>query len=216
MKKMALLWVCLLCMATTFAQVREGKITFSMKFRSDDPQLQSQMGMFQGAKMIMYFSPDFNRVELTMGGMMNIVTIADVGTKQTLMLMDGMLGKKAFNMPDEDMDEPDLSKPDIRKTGETRTIAGYKCTKYLLTMKEYVMELWTTDALIASKAGMQYINPHIPGYPLKFEAKPIGMVMEFTATEVQKGLGEINKTDLFNMAIPGGYEVVDPNELTGW
>lgn len=213
MKKVFSLLTCLLCVVISFGQVREGKVTFNMQFNSDDPQLQSQMSMFQGSKMVTYFSPDFNRVELSMGGMMEIVTIANVSSKETLMLMSGMLGKKAVKMAKEDLDKPELSKPEIKKTGETRTIAGYKCTKYILNMDEYVMDLWTTEELVASKEGMQYINPDIPGYPLQFEANIMGMTMEFTATEVQKGLGKVNKMELFNMAVPAGYETVDPGEL---
>ncbi len=216
MKKVFSLLVCLLCVMVSFGQVREGKVTFNMQFNSADPQMQSQMGMLQGSKMIMYFSPDFNRVELSMGGIMEVTTIADVKTKENLVLMGGMMGQKAIKMNADDLkDMKDAPKPDIKKTGETKTIAGYKCVKYIATTDEAVVNIWTTNELVAAKDGMQYVNEEIPGFPLEFEASVMGMTLVGTASEVKKGLDKSNKKELFSMAIPSGYEEMSADDLNG-
>ncbi|OJU76392.1 MAG: hypothetical protein BGO09_15810 [Bacteroidetes bacterium 47-18] len=213
MKKVFSLLASLLCVMVALGQVKEGKVTFNMQFNSDDPQVQSQIGILQGSKMIMYFSPEFNRVELSMGGMMEVTTIADVKSKESLVLMGGMMGQKAIKMNADDLKNIDVKKPAIKKTGETKTIAGYKCVKYIVTTDETVVNIWTTNDLIAAKDGMQYVNEEIPGFPLEFEASVMGMSLVGTASEVQKGLGKSNKKELFSMAIPSGYEEMSADDL---
>ncbi len=213
MKKVFSLLASLLCVMVALGQVKEGKVTFNMQFNSDDPQVQSQIGILQGSKMIMYFSPEFNRVELSMGGMMEVTTIADVKSKESLVLMGGMMGQKAIKMNADDLKNIDVKKPAIKKTGETKTIAGYKCVKYIVTTDETVVNIWTTNDLVAAKDGMQYVNEEIPGFPLEFEASVMGMSLVGTASEVQKGLGKSNKKELFSMAIPSGYEEMSADDL---
>ena len=213
MKKVFSLLASLLCVMVALGQVKEGKVTFNMQFNSDDPQVQSQIGILQGSKMIMYFSPEFNRVELSMGGMMEVTTIADVKSRESLVLMGGMMGQKAIKMNADDLKNIDVKKPAIKKTGETKTIAGYKCVKYIVTTDETVVNIWTTNDLIAAKDGMQYVNEEIPGFPLEFEASVMGMSLVGTASEVQKGLGKSNKKELFSMAIPSGYEEMSADDL---
>lgn len=213
MKKVFSLLASLLCVMVALGQVKEGKVTFNMQFNSDDPQVQSQIGILQGSKMIMYFSPEFNRVELSMGAMMEVTTIADVKSKESLVLMGGMMGQKAIKMNADDLKNIDVKKPAIKKTGETKTIAGYKCVKYIVTTDETVVSIWTTNDLIAAKDGMQYVNEEIPGFPLEFEASVMGMSLVGTASEVQKGLGKSNKKELFSMAIPSGYEEMSADDL---
>lgn len=213
MKKVFSLLASLLCVMVALGQVKEGKVTFNMQFNSDDPQVQSQIGILQGSKMIMYFSPEFNRVELSMGGMMEVTTIADVKSKESLVLMGGMMGQKAIKMNADDLKNIDVKKPAIKKTSETKTIAGYKCVKYIVTTDETVVNIWTTNDLVAAKDGMQYVNEEIPGFPLEFEASVMGMSLVGTASEVQKGLGKSNKKELFSMAIPSGYEEMSADDL---
>ena len=148
-----------------------------------------------------------------MGGMMEVTTIADVKSKESLVLMGGMMGQKAIKMNADDLKNIDVKKPAIKKTGETKTIAGYKCVKYIVTTDETVVNIWTTNDLIAAKDGMQYVNEEIPGFPLEFEASVMGMSLVGTASEVQKGLGKSNKKELFSMAIPSGYEEMSADDL---
>lgn len=219
MKKIIFLLTGLLLTINAFAQVTEGKIKFNLEFNSSDPQMQAQFAMLKGSTMTMYFSPEFNRTEMNMGMFVQTTTVVDVKTKETMMLMGGMMGKKATKMTaDPDAAKEDTAVPDIEieKTKETKKIAGYKCTKYIITTEDgNVVNVWTTEELAASKEGMQFVNDKIEGFPLEFEVAAEGMTMVFSAVEVEKGLKNVNKKELFSMEIPSDYEVISPEDWKG-
>lgn len=204
--------------ANTFAQISEGKVKYNIEFSSSDPAMQAQFAMLKGSTLTMIFSPEFNRTEGNMGMFMQSTSIVDLKTKESLTLLSGMIGKKAVKVTAEDVaaeskEEGDNS-VEIEKTNDTKKIAGYKCTKYVLTTEEgAVMNYWMTDELKGSKAGVQYLNDKVEGFPLEFEFSTQGMVMTFSATEVVKNLKGLNKKELFSMEIPEGFETISPEEL---
>ncbi len=51
---------------------------------------------------------------------------------------------------DETLDDVAFSNQDIKKTGKTKTIAGYSCEQYLYTTDEVDSEFWITDELKTS------------------------------------------------------------------
>jgi hypothetical protein len=203
----------------TFAQISEGKVKYSIEFSSSDPAVQAQLSMLKGSTLTMIFSPEFNRTEGNMGMFMQSTSIVDLKSKETLMLMSGMMGKKAIKVTPEDLaavkeDDSEEDNTEIEKTNDTKKIAGFKCTKYILTTEEGdVMNYWVTDELKGSKAGVQYLNDKIEGFPLEFEFSTNGMVMTFSATEVVKNLKGENKKTLFSMEIPEGFEIASPEDL---
>src|SRR5690606_30116236 len=125
-------------------------------------------------------------------------------------------GKKAMKIdnvtvPDEDgEEEADIQ---IEKTNDTKKIAGYKCTKYILTSEDGTANYWVTTELDINKEGVKYMNSKVEGFPLEFEMSQQGMVMTFTATEVLKSLKGINKKEIFSMEIPEGYELMSEDDL---
>lgn len=213
MKKIFSLTTGLLIAISSFSQLNEGKIKYNLAFSSSDPQMQAQFAMLQGSTMTMYFSPEFNRTELNMGMFMKNTTVVDIKAKETLTLMSGMVGNKAVKISEADIksEEADV---EFEKTNDTKKIAGYKCTKYILTTEDgSVVNYWVTDELTASKEGVKYMNDKIQGFPLEFEMSAQGMIMSFSATEVEKGLKKHNKKELFDLKIPEGYEVITPDDL---
>lgn len=179
--------------------------------------------MLKGSTMTLFFSPNNNRVEMNMGMIMQTKVISDYKAQKGIMLMDGMMGKKATEM---DLSKKDESKEGdesgnddgltIEKTSDTKKIAGFKCVKYIITTEEgAVMNYWVTDELIVDKEGIEYMSKKVDGFPLEFEVSAEGMTMVFTATEVEKNLKAHNKKELFDMKIPEGYEVMSEEDLKG-
>lgn len=219
MKKIiSFLVVALVFTANGFTQISEGKVKYNIEFSSSDPAMQAQFAMLKGSTLTMIFSPEFNRTEGNMGMFMQSTSIVDIKTKESLMLLSGMIGKKAVKLTAEDVAAAEGEKEDdnveIEKTNDTKKIAGYKCIKYILTTEDgAVMNYWVTDELKGSKAGVQYLNEKVDGFPLEFEFSTQGMVMTFTATEVVKSLKGENKKTLFSMDIPEGFEIISPDDL---
>jgi hypothetical protein len=215
MKKMLSLIAGIIITATSFAQITEGKVTYSVDFKTSDPAVEAQLSMLKGSTSATYFSPDFTRTEMNMGMFVQNQTIIDVKNKQTLMMMSGMMGKKASLMPFKENKEEEFEVT-VEKTSETKKIAGYKCTKFIVTTEEgAALNIWTTEELVASKDGMKMMNNKISGFPLQFEVDAQQMMLVFTATDVEKNLKKYNKKDLFNMEIPADYEKIAPEDWKG-
>jgi len=105
-----------------------------------------------------------------------------------------------MQQPSGDREGKPTAKPTITKTKETAKIAGYNCTKYIVTMEDYgqtmTSNIWTTTEIagIDTKAlarrnngkGPSMFYEGMEGIPMKVESQtPQGnMVME--VTEVKK------------------------------
>lgn len=203
---------------TTFGQVTEGKVSYTIDMSSDDPAMQSQFAMLQGSKMDMVFTEEFSRVEFSMGMIMKVITVTSIKDDVALMLMSGMMGNKAIKMSPEDITKTDDEMPkfEIEKTKETKKILGYKCTKYILTTEDGAdISYWTTSDIAAAKKNNRYMIESIEGFPLAFEYYASGMKMTFTATEFKDTLKGMDKKELFEMSIPEGYEEMSMDDLKG-
>lgn len=214
MKKIISIATVLLIAIGTFAQTNEGRVKYNIDFNSSDPQMQAQFAMLKGSTLNMFFTPEFNRVEMNMGMFMTNKTIVDIAKKETVVIMDGMMGKKAIKTTAETTPEEPAFEGEVEVTTETKKIAGYKCVKTIITLEDgSVVNYWTTEELTASTEGNRFANKKVKGFPLEFEVAAQGMTMTFTAIEVEKGLKKYNKKDLFTTEIPAGYEIMTEEEL---
>ncbi len=215
MKNIVSLFIGLAITVSSFAQLTEGKITYSLDFSSPDPQMQAQFTMLKGSTMAMYFSPEFTRTEMNMGMFVQTSTVVDIKGQEATMLMSGMPGKKATKMSTKPKEE-EKAEVEVEKTKETKKIAGYKCTKFIITTEEgALLNMWVTEELVASKEGNRFLSDKITGVPLEFEIAAEGMTMTFTATAVEKTLKAYNKKDIFSMEIPSDYELINPEDWKG-
>jgi hypothetical protein len=75
MKRKIQLLCLFVCMAFgSFAQMKEGVLTYDMTFTTDNPDMAMYIGMMQGSKMTMSFMPGKTRSEVTMGVMSTVTT----------------------------------------------------------------------------------------------------------------------------------------------
>src|SRR5690606_32964728 len=129
--------------------------------------------------MTIYFSPEFSRTEMNMGMFMNTTMIFDLSKKKGVTLMDGMMGKKGIKMDNIDnlSDNPDAAEVEFETTNEKKKIAGYNCTKLIMTTEDGVINYWVTEDIAASTKGIKYINSKVTGVPLEFELYTNGFTM---------------------------------------
>lgn len=199
-----------------YAQIKEGHVTYKIDISTENPDMEMVVGMMQGSTLDIYFKEKMTRAEMKMGSMMNMTTISDEKSGKLLMLMSGMIGKKAISTTTEELsskDEKEKPKYEVELVEETKDIAGYKCKKAILTDEEgNESTFWYTEEIEVSKKGQNYLNENVPGYPMQYEINNSGLVMGMTVTNITK---ELSKSDLklFDMSIPEGYAEMTMEEL---
>lgn len=199
----------------SFAQMKQGKITYDMAFSSDNPEMAMGISMMSGSKMSMSFMPGKSRSEVSMGMMGTMTTISDEKSKKILSLTDMMGMKYAMESTLEDAKatEGEQPKPKVEITSETKDIMGYKCTKAIMTTDtpegSQEMTMWFTKDITAFTGGQQYYNEDMPGFPMQISLSREGMNVDMTVTAIEK---KVDKK-VFDMKIPEGYPVKTQEEL---
>jgi GLPGLI family protein len=217
MKKILLLLAIIVgSISVNYAQITQGHVTYKIDISTENPDMEMVVGMMQGSTLEVYFKEKMTRAEMKMGSMMNMTTISDEKSGKILMLMSGMMGKKAISSTTEEMSgdaAQEKPKYEVELVDETKEIAGYKCKKAILTDEEgNETVFWYTEEIEFSKKGQNYFNENVPGYPMQYEINNGGLVMGMTVTNIAK---ELSKSDLklFDMKIPEGYAEMTMEEL---
>jgi GLPGLI family protein len=197
---------------TSFSQAFDGKITAKMVAISVPDEMKGMEGMMS-QDMTIYSKKEKTRVELK--GMMGTTTIiSDTIKKETILLMDMMGQKTAIKQPLEANSATgsfgfEAEGGTFKATSETKTIAGYKCTKGIYTLPtegdepQMTVELWYTT-------GISNLQPNsdIPGMVMEYTIEMEGIKMQFTVTAVSK---EAVADSLFE--IPAGYTIKTEEEF---
>jgi len=194
----------------SFAQMTEGKISYSMEFSSDNPDMAMGIAMMQGSKMDMHFAPGKSRTEVSMGSLGTMTTISDEKTKKVLSLMN-MMGQKTAIESTTDVKPEDVANYEVEITNETKEIMGYKCTKALMTTEDgTIMTVWFTKDIVATTKGQTYYNSQMPGFPMAFNVNQGGMNIQMTVTGIEK---KAPAKSLFETKVPDGYTVQSMEDL---
>lgn len=195
---------------TSFAQMSEGKITYSMEFSSDNPEMAMYMGMMQGSTMVMSFVPGKSRADLKMGGVGNTTVIADVKAGKSLSLINMMGQKIATESPLEEAEKTaETPKYEIEITTETKEIIGYKCTKAIMKSETGDMTIWFTKEIAADVKGQQYFDSQMPGFPMEMNTSAQEMNVSMRVTSIEKKA----EKGVFELKIPEGYTVKTMDEM---
>ncbi|CAG5083583.1 DUF4412 domain-containing protein [Parvicella tangerina] len=174
-----------------------GTIKYSLDY--DLPEAYESQRAMLATEMTCYIGKDFTRVEQT-STIGDQITINNLATGVTTVLMD-LMGKK-IALTTEDVEEDEKVEPVIEYLEETKTIAGYECSKAVYTIQkngaEAVFEVFYTSEL-PSEANTQFKG--IEGFPMEYVIESQGMVITYSAIEVKeekvsKSLGKV----------PDGYE----------
>lgn len=197
------------------AQTTEGHVSYTITSSTNNPDMQMVIGMMDGSKMDIYFTPEATRTDVKMGLMMSVISITNLKTKDILSLMDGMGSKFATKNTITNMTEnADSSKVEITYTEETKTILDFPCKKAIVKGADGVETFfWFTEDIKINVEGQNYFNSKVPGFPMEFEINNNGLTMKFTATTIEKELPKKTKSTLFDMTVPEGYELKTTDEL---
>jgi GLPGLI family protein len=210
MKTKVLMFIAGMFLATSinlFAQEFEGRIVYSITYpKLDNPEM---LGMLPKETTI-YMKGDMTRVEANSGMGVKNITIANAKEKKATVLMD-MLGQK-FQMESSEADsdnENPYKDAKITITDETKMIAGYKCAKATVEVKDNgkVDVYFTKDLGVNSKNASGPFK-QIDGAVLEYSMTQQGMEMKFSASTVSK-----EKVADSKFIIPEGYKKVTRDEL---
>ncbi len=190
--------LCLLALATfqvkAQKQLKSGLIKLEITdVKSDDEMVAAQLDMMKGTETIYAFTDktSYSQSNL-MGGLMQMTTITDVKTQETLLLMDMMGQKMLVPSTKEDRDKFNPSNETAQwdvayDKSDTKTIAGYDCYKANITMKgmDGGFKMYITEDILASTdmiQGMESMN--LDGFPLEYIMEMPQMSFTYTAVEV--------------------------------
>jgi len=206
-------------LSTVFGQITEAIISYEVNMESEDEMVQQQLAMMSGSTMKMSFQDKNFRVDMDMGMMKNS-TISNGKSDKTLMLLEIMGMKMAVPMSKEDIDnakdeEESEKEPTIERTNETKTIAGYECTKIIITDEDGLETImYVTDKIKPANNKNKFSNDKINGFPLymEIEQNKGGMEMTMTMSAV-KVETKIKDKSLFDTKIPEGYDEKTMKEI---
>ena len=172
---------------------------YTMKMNVKTEGLPPEYAAYGEQDIITYIKGDKSKTEVS--GMMFNTTVYYDG-KQMTSVSDAMGNKSGFTATKEELEADDnkkQSKPTIEYTSEKRQIAGYECTKAIVTTKgedgkEQRIITWVTDKIkanpghrSASRSGMADLGD-LKGTPLAMEMnrnyQGSEMKMVMTTTEV--------------------------------
>ncbi len=206
--------IAFICFGASFAAqaqkvIKEGTAVYAVEY--DLPVSQQSMAAMLPKEFKVQFKGDNSKFKMDMG-MYATEVIYNSATKESLSLTDvPMQNKKiAVKMTKEQTDkmqEMQTGEKDVEvtTTTETKKIAGYNCTKYILKDKisGESVDVWaTTDITIPANSLTSSIK-NVKGVPVEFSSNARGMKSKMTL----KSITEEPVTDI-KMDIPTGYETM--------
>ncbi len=207
MKKQFLTLMVALATTLTFGQKFEGKVTLEMEYSDLPPELEQYESMLP-KEMTQLIKGEKLRIEQsTMMG--TNITVMDTKNKTGFLLMDMMGQKKAIKMDAETFETDDKEvKTEVKTVKGSKTIAGYKCKKALVTGEDGTeIEIWYTEDLpnISQPGNAQ---SKVPGYPMQYTMNQNGMGITMTVSKIEK-----QKIADSKFEIPEGYDVTTMEEF---
>ncbi|WP_123776018.1 hypothetical protein [Brumimicrobium aurantiacum] len=200
---------------TTMAQIKKGTVSYDVYMSSDDPNVSAYVDQMGESTLDIHFT-EFNiRTDLIMGSFMTNSTISEIDYDTSLVLMDGMMGKIAMKVTDEDMSDDQraaFENVDVELVDETKEIMGYTCKKaYVTTEDENESVVWYTEEILPVYRKGQFLSEEIPGLPLEMEAKNGKMNMRMVAYKFKSKIK--NEKEIFSLEVPEGFKIYTPEEL---
>ncbi|WP_353779769.1 DUF4412 domain-containing protein [Winogradskyella sp. 3972H.M.0a.05] len=196
--------------------ITEGKVTLKQTMSSDNEQVNAQLAMVGEMSTVTYFKGNKSRTEVSSAMTGSNVTIVDNDAKKGIVLMDNpMMGKSYTEIDLNNISEEDFDKVKVEKIDETKTILGYKCQGYKLSMEEQGvnmnMILFSTEALKIATDKTKF-GEKVKGFPLFMEIKVNQMGSMMTIITEATGIDkEVVADDMFNLTPPKGFEKITPD-----
>lgn len=199
------------------SQATKGKVSYDVNFSTDDPQVSAYIDKFENSLLEIYFDEKGSRSNFFMGDMMTQNSITIKGNDSTLVLLDGMMGRIAMRVTEDDMDEKRRASMEVENIdfvpNNTKKIIGYSCKKAVVTTKDgNKAEVWYTEEIVPPYRKGQYLYEKIPGLPLEIHTTYNGnMKLVIVAFEFKN---KIKKADeVFSLDVPDKYTLKTMEEM---
>jgi GLPGLI family protein len=216
--------LCAFLASTTYAQKSNAHIQYVMNFETSGSEEDAAMAaMMNGSLIDIYFAPDNSKMMLNMmSGMMKMDMRMNTKSEKGIMLMD-MMGQQKYKTIDaDDVNEEekpsDVDMPEIKYLKKYKEIAGYKCQKALITVKDQAepVVVYFTDKLEMPKGFEKYTDQlnmaGIKGFPMAIEIVASELKINITAQAVDF-VKQSKK--IFDLKAPEGYTEMTEQDLQG-
>ena len=202
-----------------FAQksINEGVVTSKQTLSSEDDQVNMQLAMIGQIITTTWFKNDKSRSEISNPMIGNSIIVIDMAINKMMMKDNAIVGKK-YVLKDLASSESQIENLSVVETAETKTILGYVCKKYEVTIvkngKGTEMTLYTTDKISAKSPQVISLGDLITGYPMLIEMKMSQMGTEILGSmEATNIVSEEISTTKFDMTPIEGYEKTEQLEM---
>lgn len=200
MKKITLLaFVCLLVSATAMAQKKVSELTLVydafVSTGNADPKLADA---FDGATTTVYIKGNLSRSEMV-SALFSSTTIHDSKTGTAVVLREVSGQKLLIRMTAANWAEKNkrYNGVSFTNTAETKTIAGYKCTKATATLNDgTVFTVYYTSDIIPENRDYDYQFRNLNGLPLEYELVQGNLTIKYTVSNINMNPVPASKFDL--------------------
>ncbi len=181
-----------ICLNVNAQNKFEGKIVSAIEI----PNLTKEMEMFKSlmpTESTTYIKGD-KSLNVQKSSMSDIKIYTNSVSKTVNMYSDMMGNKIAIkkNYAQDEKNKPTLDNFDLQSTNETKTISGYKCTKYIIKAKKedknsFTTEVWVTTEIIsnANIIGESWVEK-IKGFPMEYEINQDSFKLRITTKTIEK------------------------------
>jgi outer membrane lipoprotein-sorting protein len=215
MKKLIFVLVLALNLSV-FAQekITEGVVASKQTMSSDNDQLNAQLAMIGDINTTTYFKGNKTRSETSNPMSGESFYIMDGEANQMMAAANNQMVGKKYMLKSLELTEEDTKDVVVTKGDETKTVLGYECQEYNVTVnKDGVvvnMDVFTTDKISAMSQQTNMVGAEIEGFPMFMTLTMSQMGMNMTIThEVTEINQESVSDDKFDMTPPEGYEKTD-------
>ncbi|PHS08226.1 MAG: hypothetical protein COA88_07010 [Kordia sp.] len=191
--------------------INEGVITATQTISSPNEQVNMQLAMMGQMITTTWFKNDKSRSEMSNPMAGNTIVVMDGYANKMLMMVDNAMTGKKYMLNDLTPSEEKLKDIRIVESTDTKTILGYVCKKYDVTMMkngtEVKIALYTSENVPAKSQQAAGLGAKIKGYPMFMELKMNQMGAEIIIkSEVTEIKAEEVAEAKFDMTPLEGYE----------
>jgi len=190
---------------TAISKDFSGVITYKISYPG--MEIDASMAAMMPKMATLSIKENMSKFEISMGQMGKQIQIIDGEAKTVTTVMD-MMGQKFYYVESEDEIMAEEGSGDVKVDikDETKEIAGYECTKAVVTVtesgEEMMFTVFFTEEIGSSSLNID--NPYfkeIPGAMLEFEIDTGAGTMKMEALSVDK-----KKLSDADFEVPEGYE----------
>lgn len=167
----------------------------SVSTGSSDPKIADA---FDGATTTVYIKGNMSRSEMV-SALFSSTTIHDSKTGAAVVLREVSGQKLLIRMTAQNWIEKNKRYDGITftNTSETKTIAGYKCTKATATLKDgTVFTVYYTSDIIPENRDYDYQFRNLNGLPLEYELVQGKLTIKYTVSSINMNPVPVSKFDL--------------------